>query len=50
LTSQSSDEYSLCGYTAAPVFDFAYFEMGDYKQLTSLFPQHEKLIKEFTRG
>ena len=49
FAARSTGEYSLCGCTVAPGFDFADFEMGDYTQLTSLFPQHEKLIKQFTR-
>jgi len=49
FAARSTGEYSLCGCTVAPGFDFADFEMGDYNQLTELFPQHAEWIEKFTR-
>ena len=42
--------YSLVGCTVAPGFDFADFEMADRKQLSTLFPAHQKLIEKYTRS
>ncbi len=41
--------FCLVGCTVSPGFDFSDFEMGTCSQLTRLFPQHEPLIKKFTR-
>lgn len=42
--------FTLAGCTVAPGFDFDDFEMPDRSQLMELFPQHEDVIKRFTRG
>jgi len=46
-----SDEnsFSLFGCTVAPGFDFSDFELGKRKELMQLYPQHEELIKRFTK-
>ncbi len=49
FAARNTGDYTLCGCTVAPGFDFADFELGDYKQLAALFPQHRKLIEQFTR-
>jgi predicted cupin superfamily sugar epimerase len=45
-----ADDYSLAGCTVAPGFDFADFEMGKREELLRMFPQHAKIIAQFTRG
>ncbi len=42
-------EYSLCGCTVAPGFDFADFEMAIKNDLLMQFPQHQPLIEGLTR-
>ena len=49
FAARSTGDYTLCGCTVAPGFDFTDFEMGDFKQLVTLFPQHKNWIKKFTR-
>lgn len=41
-------EYSLCGCTVAPGFDFSDFELADRGQLQEIFPQHAALIQSLT--
>lgn len=50
--SRCDDEnsYALVGCTVAPGFDFADLELADCEILSTQYPQHEKLIKELTRG
>ncbi len=43
------NSFSLVGCTVAPGFDFADFEMGKREELEKQFPQHTKLIQQFTR-
>lgn len=43
------DSYCLVGCTVTPAFEFKDFHLADRKYLTSLFPQHGELIKQFTR-
>ncbi|MUP44840.1 cupin domain-containing protein [Gramella sp. BOM4] len=45
----SKDSHSLVGCTVAPGFDFSDFELADRTRLISEFPQHEDLIRKFTR-
>lgn len=45
-----SGGYVLAGCTVAPGFDFNDFEMAGRSELTTLFPQHEALIRRMTRG
>ena len=46
---KAGSEYSLCGCTVSPGFDFADFELGDRNSLISHFPQHNALITSLTR-
>ncbi|MEO8762958.1 MAG: hypothetical protein ABI416_01665, partial [Ginsengibacter sp.] len=41
--------FSFAGCTVAPGFDFADFELGEVETLSSLYPAHEKIIKELCR-
>jgi predicted cupin superfamily sugar epimerase len=43
------NSFSLVGCTVAPGFDFADFELADRATLTKTFPQHHRLIENFTR-
>ncbi len=43
------DGYSFVGCTVSPGFDFNDFELADREMLSSAFPQHELIIKKFTR-
>lgn len=45
----AEDSYALLGCTVAPGFDFADFELAKQDELIALFPQHQSLIKDFTR-
>ena len=49
--AEISDEnsFSLFGCTVAPGFDFSDFKLGKREKLIRLYPEHEKLIKKFTR-
>jgi predicted cupin superfamily sugar epimerase len=42
-------EYALVGCTVAPGFDFADFELAARETLTTQFPDHADLIRQFTR-
>ena len=42
--------YALCGCTVAPGFDFVDFKMVSFRELSLSYPQHEDLIRRFTRG
>jgi len=44
------DEYSLVGCTVSPGFDFDDFELAERKVLIKEFPDHSKVITQFTRG
>ena len=41
--------FSLVGCTVAPGFDFADFELAEYEQLSSEFPQHSTIIRRLCR-
>lgn len=43
-------DYVLSGCTVSPGFDFEDFELANKAELTSLYPEHEKLIGELTRS
>ena len=45
-----ANSYSLIGCTVAPGFDFADFTLGKQEDLINLYPQHQELIKQFTRS
>jgi len=42
--------FALAGCTVAPGFDFADFELGSRSEVVKLYPQHRKLIEQFTRS
>ena len=44
-----NSKYSLVGCTVAPSFEFDDFELADAKELSLLYPKHEKIIKELCR-
>lgn len=44
------DGYALVGCTVSPGFDFKDFILPRRDELIALFPQHSKLIKEYTRA
>ncbi len=46
----NKSSFSLVGCAVYPGFDFSDFEMASFEKLSELFPQHSKLLKEFTRG
>jgi predicted cupin superfamily sugar epimerase len=41
--------FALAGCTVAPGFDFEDFELAERSKLSQAFPQHQKLIEQFTR-
>jgi predicted cupin superfamily sugar epimerase len=41
--------FALCGCTVTPGFDFADFAIPSRDELLARFPQHENLIRRFTR-
>lgn len=41
--------YSLCGCTVAPAFHFAQFEMPPRAEMFAILPEHEDLVRRFTR-
>jgi predicted cupin superfamily sugar epimerase len=43
------NSFSLFGCTVVPGFDFSDFELGDREELLQLYPQHEELVKKFTK-
>lgn len=42
--------FALVGCTVAPGFDFADFELGTARQLSSLFPGYQPLVRRMTRS
>lgn len=51
FASRPAPGSSFCfvGYTVAPGFDFADFELANGKELSDLYPQHTGIIKELCR-
>lgn len=43
-----SDSFCLAGCTVSPGFHFDDFEMGDRDELIKMFPEHIKIIEQFT--
>lgn len=43
------ESYSLSGCMVAPGFEFADFELGNRQKLIATYPQHEEIIRAFTR-
>lgn len=50
FAAKSTGEYTLCGCTVAPGFDFNDFEMGSALELKKEFPQHKEIIDAFSRN
>lgn len=50
FAAEATQGYGLLGCIAAPGFDYADLDMPASSQLIKLFPQHETLIKKFTRS
>lgn len=46
---EKENSFSFVGCTVAPGFDFEDFELAKRKELTAIYPQHEKIIKLLTR-
>jgi len=46
--AESHGEWTLCGCTVSPGFDFADFEMGDRNTLLSRFPGHRDTVDRLT--
>ena len=44
------DSYSLIGCTVSPGFDFADFTLANQEDLINLYPQHKKIIRQFTHS
>jgi uncharacterized protein len=42
-------EYTLCGCTVAPGFDFADWELPPAEQLVALYPEHAELFRQLCR-
>jgi predicted cupin superfamily sugar epimerase len=42
--------YTLIGCTVIPAFDYEDFEIGDFNDLSTLYPQHTVLVRRFCRG
>ncbi len=49
FAARSLGNYSLVGCTVAPGFDFKDFEMAQRDNLLNQYPQHQMIIKSFTR-
>jgi uncharacterized protein len=49
LVQKSETDFALCGCTVAPGFDFKDFDLAEREFLINQFPQHDKLIQDFTR-
>ena len=43
-------KWALMGCTVAPGFEFADFVGATYADLAARFPEHKKVIRDFTRG
>lgn len=43
------NDYTLCGCTVAPGFDFSDFELAERSALQQQYPQHTGIIAELTR-
>lgn len=46
---KEENSYSFVGCTVAPGFDFADFELADYKTLAQEYPEHKEIIRKLTR-
>jgi len=41
--------FALIGCTVSPGFDFSDFELANRKELINNFPEHQEIIKRFTK-
>lgn len=48
-TADEANSFALVGCFVAPGFDFEDFELAQRNTLTTLFPQHARLIEQLTR-
>lgn len=46
--AESRGEWSLCGCTVSPGFDFAEFELAQREAMVALFPAHRELVIRLT--
>ncbi len=46
---KEENSYSLIGCTVSPGFNYEDFELADRNNLQKQFPQHEEIIKKFTK-
>ncbi|MHA7058127.1 cupin domain-containing protein [Aquimarina sp. M1] len=46
---KEAEGYSLVGCTVSPGFDFEDFKLAERKILTTQYPQHTKIISQYTR-
>lgn len=47
--AMSRGEWSLCGCTVSPGFDFADFQLGTRREMLRRFPEHRELVESLTR-
>jgi len=47
FAARSLGEFTLVGCNVSPGFDFDDFEMADFTELVTLYPQHTAVLKEF---
>jgi hypothetical protein len=45
----NKNSYSLVGCTVSPGFDYRDWKLGDRKKLLQQYPQHNKIIKKYTK-
>ncbi|PLX17389.1 MAG: hypothetical protein C0599_13680 [Salinivirgaceae bacterium] len=50
FAAETTKKFSFSGCMVTPGFDFADFDMPTAAQLIKLFPEHEELIRRFTRS
>ncbi|WP_459209959.1 cupin domain-containing protein [Aquimarina rhabdastrellae] len=46
---KNEDAYTFVGCTVAPGFDFADFELANREELAVQYPEHKKIIEQYTR-
>jgi uncharacterized protein len=49
VSINKKNSYSLVGCTVSPGFDYKDWIIGNRKRLTEMYPEHKKIIEEFTR-
>lgn len=50
MAARSLGDFSLVGCTCTPAFHADDFELGERNALIKEFPEHEDLVRQFTRG